>query len=363
MKISSSHGLKAGDSEDVCCVICRDYLHVSAVVCSCCHRPVCVRHINQQCECPMSSRTLLYRFTLAELFDMRDRSRTTEMMEIDGRQGVKRDAQAEVLENQGAARFYAFLDQWKCQTEMILDSVDACSSDMETLLYEGMQFLWAGHEVDAHRTLYIKLKDAIEWFNGLERLGQCTESKATVEELKELIDKTPRQSKHPGAVRLKEMLKHVQDWIMETERVLHPSADIELDDLLAFYERGQEMHVLLPGLNLIKERVADAAALQKSIVSVFDTSDTAKLHSVSELQTLVQRAKDLKIVFPQRQKLDRFLLIIDDWIVNARSRQDENFILTDLQDLLSEVSLQGSCNFKFVSRWDVWLPIFLSCFL
>ena len=341
MKISSSHGLKAGDTEDICCVICRDYLHVSAAVCSCCHRPVCVRHVNQQCECPMSSRTLLYRFTLAELYDIRDQSADTsqQSMDIDKPStGTKRGVHRERCESQGLAKFVAFLDQWKLRAESVLDADDVNSSEMDTLLYEAMQFLWGGHEVDPLRSLYARLRDSIDWYNGLNRLGHGSDAKITVEELNGLINKTPHPSDHPGVLRLKEMRKEVQDWILETERVLHPSGDIELDMLTAFYDKGQKMNVLLPGLNLIKERVADACALQQSIHSVFHPTPSTPLQDVDELKTLHRRTRDLKICFDDCRQLEAFLSMIDGWIEMASSKQDSMLTLDALRGLLNEVS-------------------------
>lgn len=336
MKISSSHGLKAGDTEDVCCVICLDYLHVSAVVCSCCHRPVCVRHVNQQCECPMSSRTLLYRFTLAELFDIRNQSCPSKLIEKIRSSRTKRDTRSHDRENPGMAKFHEFLSQWRSQAEMVLASDDVNSTEMETLLFEGMQFLWGGHEVDLQRELYARLKSSIEWYNGLERLGRSRDTKVTVEELKELIGKTPHTTSHPGVVRLKEMLKEVQDWILETEDVLHPVAEIELDALLKFYERGQSMNVLLPGLNLIKERVADARELQQRIMAVLEPQNS-ELYDIQHLQMLSRRAKDLKIGFAGRRQLDAFLENVDAWREKAKAVLGKPMKLQQLRGLLNEV--------------------------
>eukprot|EP00271_Cylindrocystis_brebissonii_P017526 TRINITY_DN4596_c1_g1_i1.p1 TRINITY_DN4596_c1_g1~~TRINITY_DN4596_c1_g1_i1.p1 ORF type:complete len:2735 (-),score=484.18 TRINITY_DN4596_c1_g1_i1:871-9075(-) len=59
---------RISQDEDPECIICRYYLHLSAVVCSC--RPqdaVCLGHARQLCACPPSKRRILYRYSLAEL--------------------------------------------------------------------------------------------------------------------------------------------------------------------------------------------------------------------------------------------------------------------------------------------------------
>eukprot|EP00210_Caulerpa_lentillifera_P004316 g4119.t1 len=351
MKLNSCHGLKAGETEDVSCVICRDYLHISAVVCSTCHRPCCLRHVHQQCECLFSSRTLLYRFTLAELADIRDKikinnnnnndsnfTKTTDFEET----GVKRDRDSiKSRENFGWSRFRSFQEDWRRRAEAVLVSTDLDMPSMEQLVFESMQFLWAGHEVDDLRQLCVRIEESLEWYSGFTRSMNNENQKLTIDELQKLISKHPAKSSHPALLKLKKIKKNVKDWIVRAEDMLHPSQEIEFRELLEFYRQGAEMNVQLPCLESVKMKLHEVQALQRTIESIFrdPSSDfPAPLMNFEELQLLLEKANNLKIEFKERNQLEDLMSRIEDWIERVRQTEGQRSTYSCLSELLNELS-------------------------
>ncbi|KAL5711842.1 hypothetical protein ACHQM5_014076 [Ranunculus cassubicifolius] len=70
--LCSSYSMKMDNDFDAVmereCVVCLYNLHLSAVVCRCCpDRFACLYHAKQLCECPLSEKTFLYRYTISDL--------------------------------------------------------------------------------------------------------------------------------------------------------------------------------------------------------------------------------------------------------------------------------------------------------
>eukprot|EP00249_Psilotum_nudum_P018459 c26816_g1_i1 orf=766-3156(-) len=137
--------------EDPMCIICRCYLHLSAVTCSCCpQRCACLKHAEQLCGCNQDCLQLLYRYSLAELDDLlqNDQAGLTYNASATMNTVGCRKRRATVTEPGGHLRHLTKLaTTWLLNAHSALSGIPILST-IEDLLVQAEQFLWGGHEMD-----------------------------------------------------------------------------------------------------------------------------------------------------------------------------------------------------------------------
>ncbi|XP_031125306.1 lysine-specific demethylase lid isoform X2 [Ipomoea triloba] len=235
--------------EDPTCIICQQYLYLSAVACSC--RPsafVCLEHWEHLCECKANKLCLLYRHTLAELRDLvlfTDKHCSEDAAKNIQNQALSSiDSAALSKKVKGnSVNHEQLADKWLLKCNKILQSPYSSDAYINALK-EAEQFLWAGHEMDPVREMAKKLIESQNWAqnvrNCLSRLeswscnGDHDFEKVQMELVDNLLSLSPAPCTDSAYLKLKDYQKKARVLIQEIDSVLSSCPKIsvaELDNL------------------------------------------------------------------------------------------------------------------------------------
>ncbi|XP_055961578.1 lysine-specific demethylase JMJ17 isoform X3 [Mercurialis annua] len=270
-----------GTEEDPTCIICKQCLYLSAVVCRC--RPsafVCLEHWEHICECKLSRLRLLYRYTLAELYDLvlivdkwdtDDRSQGNSLVR---HSSCSSDVNILIKKVKGGHVSLAQLaEKWILQCCNIFKNPYS-SESFATLLKDAEEFLWAGSEMDPVREMAENLIIAQKWAEGVRH---C--------------------------------LSKVENWSSNCRADCQP-VDIEhINELLKF----DPIPCNEPGHSKLKEYAEEAKLLTQEIVSALSSCS-----KISELESLYSRARGFPVFIKDSEKLLQKITAAKEWIECAR---------------------------------------------
>ncbi|KAJ7944915.1 Transcription factor jumonji (JmjC) domain protein, partial [Quillaja saponaria] len=241
-----------GTEEDPTCIICQQYLYLSAVVCCC--RPstfVCLEHWKHLCECKSVKLRLLYRHSLAELYNLvltMDKYSSEEIAQKNIRRQVSCSKELGALTKKvkgGQVTFTQLATDWLLRSTKILWS--PFSSDaILSALQEAEQFLWAGPEINAVRDVVKNLIEAQRLGEGIRDCLAKIENwscnrgsdleKVQLEYVDELLSCNPFPCNEPGHHKLKVHAEEARVLVKEIERAF--SMCSEISDLEHLYSRA-----------------------------------------------------------------------------------------------------------------------------
>ncbi|KAI3710834.1 hypothetical protein L2E82_40628 [Cichorium intybus] len=247
-----------GVEEDVTCVICQQFLYLSAVGCSC--RPsalVCLEHWENLCECKPRKRHLLYRHTLAELNDlviMMEKDNTCE--ETNQKRNTRKQLtctkESPSLSKKvkgGNVTIGHLAQEWLLRSCKILQmpySSDAYASALK----EAEQFLWAGSEMDPVRELAKNLAEAQNWAEGVRGCLSKIESwachdhseveRVKMEDVSSLLDASPVPCNEPGHLKLKGYEEEARVLIQEIRAALSTHSIVSIVNLETLYSKASK---------------------------------------------------------------------------------------------------------------------------
>lgn len=212
-----------GTEEDPTCIICQQYLYLSAVVCRC--RPstfVCLEHWERLCECFPRKRRLLYRHSLAELNELLVITENVISSSDDKRRrkdfprhnACSTDSGTLTKKVKGKQISLAQLaEEWLLSSCKILQ-LPFSASAYSSALKEAQQFLWAGPEMDAVRDVVKNLVLAKDWAESTRKSLSAIESwsknhdsdmdKVQLDHINNLLNHDPMPCNEPGHLKLKE---------------------------------------------------------------------------------------------------------------------------------------------------------------
>ncbi|KAK4260587.1 hypothetical protein QN277_003682 [Acacia crassicarpa] len=268
-----------GTEEDPSCVICQQYLYLSAVVCSC--RPsslVCLEHWKHLCECKTAKLRLLYRHSLAELYDLAlSMDNYTSEEKALGRNIRKNSSCPGTLAKNvkgGSITFSQFAVQWHLRSSEILRN--PYSSDaFVSALREAEQFLWAGPEMNSVRDMVKNLIEAQKWAEGIRG---C--------------------------------LRKIEAWLCDQDSSMEKVHLEFVDELLKFNSAPCNE----PAYHKLKKYKEGAVLLSQEINIAL-----SKCSKMSELESLHSRACASPIYVKEVKNLERKLSSIKAWLHRARS--------------------------------------------
>ncbi|KAB1200329.1 Lysine-specific demethylase 5A [Morella rubra] len=238
-----------GTEEDPTCIICKQYLYLSAVVCRC--RPsafVCLEHWEHLCECKSNKLRLLYRHTLSELYDlvlMMDKNSPVEMVQSRNiRRQISTSSEQNALTKKvkGApVTLDQLAAQWLLRSCKIFQN-SFSSEAYAVVLKEAEQFLWAGSEMDPVRDLVRNMIEAQKWAEGIRDClskvknwsRKCSGDleKVHFEFLDELLSFEPVPCNEPAHLKLKDYAEEARLLIQEIDIALSTSSKISELELL-----------------------------------------------------------------------------------------------------------------------------------
>ncbi|XP_057511416.1 lysine-specific demethylase JMJ17-like [Actinidia eriantha] len=305
------HPEYVGTEEDPTCIICQQYLYLSAVVCRC--RPstfVCLEHWEKLCECKPKRRRLLYRHTLAELKDlplMTDEHNSSETAhDRNLRRQLPSDESGALTKKvkRGQVTLAQLAEEWllsSCKILQIPYSREAYAKAYK----EAEQFLWAGSEMDPVRDLTKNLLEARNWAEGV----------------RDLLSKVEKWSRHCNCDAERVQLKHV-------------------DNLLSF----DPVPCNEPSLLKLKDYEQEARALSQEINSALLKCSNV---TIADWEILCTRVSNFPIVVNESEKLVQMLSSAKVWIDNVRKCISEKSpaaidvdILYKLQSEISDLPIQ-----------------------
>ncbi|XVF10610.1 hypothetical protein REPUB_Repub07fG0197400 [Reevesia pubescens] len=386
-----------GTEEGPTCIICKQYLYLSAVVCRC--RPsafVCLEHWEHLCECKSRKLCLLYRHTLAELADLVllvDKHALEEITQSDSlRRNISRSnaSSASKKRVKGAHVTHAQLaEQWLSSSCKILQS--PFSGDAYTnLLKEAKQFLWAGSEMDSVRHVVKNLTEAQKWAQGIRDCLSKIENwspggdieKVPLKRVKKLLSFDPVPCNEPGYLKLKDCAEEasllVQDidaalstcskidelellysraccspihvkkseqlsqkislakvWIDHARKVISDKrpAAIEVDILYKLKSEILELQVQVQETELIFDLVSLAESCQARCRSVLNGSVTLK-----DVEVLLQEMESFSVNMPELRRLKQYQIEASLWIARFNEIMTNAHQRKDQQNVINELN-------------------------
>lgn len=272
-----------GTEEDPTCIICQQYLYLSAVSCRC--RPstyVCLEHWERLCECIPRKRRLLYRHSLAELDELLVVTENVISGSDDNpRRSVSRvqntcstDSGTLTKKVKGKQISLAELaEEWILSSCKIF-KLPFSSSVYASALKDAQQFLWAGHEMDPVRDVVRNLAQAKDW-----------------------------------AERVRTSLSAIESWSKKCDRDVDRVHLKHIDNLF----KHDPVPCNEPGHLKLKEYAEAARLLVQNINEVLSKS----MCSMAELESLLSQTRSFPIYIRESRRLAKKISLLKVWLDNV----------------------------------------------
>ncbi|KAH7445800.1 hypothetical protein KP509_01G024900 [Ceratopteris richardii] len=356
-----------GTEEDPVCVICQYYCFISAITCGCCPgRVVCLEHSEHLCECSRDQQELLYRYSLAELDELQCQL-PTDCSDIvnDESCGKQRKCSRElnaVLVDQNldyikqakmaATNHVKLAERWCLKTNVILHSTPKLL-DVEDLLQEAEQFLWAGHEVNNVRLIEKKLQSIRGWAQGVVDCLATSGMKHEDEEISGRVTLATAQDLlcvNPAPCDLEKSLSKLKGLVELTssmqkklQTLFTSRTQLELTELEEFREMLIASPFSFPEAKKLGELINATYVWRKKVHSLFLEP---RMHWVSgqkngtnmeTLHSLQAEAGKLSVILPEKKILDAYVCKLEKWQERAKQLLDATVPLQDVQEILLEI--------------------------
>ncbi|XP_013611381.1 PREDICTED: lysine-specific demethylase 5D isoform X2 [Brassica oleracea var. oleracea] len=264
-----------GIEEDTTCIICQQFLHLSAIVCNC--RPsvfACLEHWKHLCECEPTKLRLVYRYTLAELHGMVqevEKSGDCKTQETKSSQrpssGTKRSAASNKKQEGMQVCQARPAEDWLRRASTVL--LDVFSSvEYATLLKEAEQFLWGGSEMDRVRDVAKSLIKAKIWAEAVDDCLSKVEGKANndpekvhLEFIDELLRVDPVPCFQSGHLKLKDYAEEARKLSEKIDCSLSSSPTITQLELL--HSEVTSSPISLRKHKILSKKISSAKMLAK----------------------------------------------------------------------------------------------------
>ncbi|KAF4403837.1 hypothetical protein CsatB_003771 [Cannabis sativa] len=322
-----------GTEEDATCIICKQYLYLSAVVCRC--RPstsVCLEHWERLCECKSSKRRLLYRQSLAELNDLViavDKYCSEETTQNrNARRQISCSNEPKTLIKKvkgGQVTLNQLAEQWLMRSGKIFQhtfSRDVYIAAMK----EAQQFLWAGSEMDPVRDMAKNLVAARKWAESVRKCVSKGEKwsrnqhdgfeKVHLEYVNELLSANPMPCNEPGHTKLKGYAEEAMVLIQEINTAL--LATSKMSELEFLYSRVQNFSLHLNESEKLLQKISSAKVWLENVRKCISEQCLAAVE-LESLYQLKSEILELQIQFPETEMLLELLNKAE----SCRARCDE----------------------------------------
>ncbi|OMO58640.1 hypothetical protein COLO4_34455 [Corchorus olitorius] len=338
-----------GTEEDPTCIICKQYLYLSAVVCRC--RPsafVCLEHWEHLCECKSMKLRLLYRHTLAELADLVllvDKHASEEILSSDSLQrniSSSNQLTASRKKVKGAHITYAQLaEQWLSRSCKVLQS--PFSGDAYTnLLKEAEQFLWAGSEMDSVRNVVKNLTRARKWAQGIRECISKIKTwspgggfeKVPLKLVNKLLSVDSMPCDEPGYLELKGYAKEAKLLVQDIDAAL--STCSKIDELELLYSRACSSPVHVKRSEKLSKKISLAKVCIDSARKLISDKRPEAIE-VDILQKLKAEILELQVQIQETETLSDLLSQAEACQARCRSVLTGSVTLKDVEVLLQEM--------------------------
>ncbi|XP_074264811.1 lysine-specific demethylase JMJ17-like [Silene latifolia] len=342
-----------GIVEDPTCIICQQYLYLSAVICRC--RPltfVCLEHWEPLCECNPRKRRLLYRHSLAELSKLLSLTESAISCCSDNPQLSNLPRQFKCSTDSGSlskkvkgkqVTLAQLAEEWllsSCEIFQLPFSPNAYTNALK----KAQQFLWAGPEMDPVRDMVNNLTQAKDWAEGIRKClsgiqswskdGCSVMEKVHFEQINSLLTRVPFPCNEPEHVKLKDYSEEAQSLIQEINIALSEST-ISMTDLEDLNGRVSHFPVYIRESEKFGEKIfALKAWLENARKCILEKRPASV--DIKYLEDLESEMLELQVHFPEKEKL--LELIAQANICQARCNEmlKGPITLEDLELLVDE---------------------------
>lgn len=304
-----------GVEEDATCVICQQFLYLSAVGCSC--RPtafVCLEHWENLCECKPRKRHFLYRHTLAELNDLvllMEKSSSEETIQKRNKRkqltcGNESPSLSKKVKG-GHVTITQLAEEWLLRSCKILQ-MPYSNDGYSIALKEADQFLWAGSEMDPVRELAKNLAEAQNWAEGIRDClskielwpshHNCEMERVKMEDLSTLLNVSPVPCNEPGHLKLKGYEDEARELIQEICSALSSSSNVSISDLETLYSKACESPIYVKESEELLTKLS-ALKLWLSTVRSCISEKSPSVIEVDIINNLKSKIVELKLQIPE----------------------------------------------------------------
>lgn len=315
-----------GMEEDATCIICQQFLYLSAVGCSC--RPsafVCLEHWENLCECKPRKRHFLYRYTLAELNDLVIMMEKHSSEETIQKRNTRKHlpctndipSLSKKVKKGGHVTITQLAEAWLLRSCKILQM--PYSNDAYAFaLKEAEQFLWAGSEMDPVRELAKNLAEAQNWAESVRDCLSKIESwachrksvveKVKMEDLSTLLNASPVPCNEPGHLKLKGYEEEARELIQKIRSALSTSTNLvdletlysKASDSAIYVKESEELSTKLSAVKLWIHTVRNCISEKSPGVIEVDIINNLK----SEIEKLQLRAPEVPLLLDFARQIE-----------------------------------------------------------
>ncbi|CAN6162576.1 unnamed protein product [Urochloa humidicola] len=308
-----------GSEEDPTCIICRQYLYLSAVSCKCRFSSyVCLEHWKHLCECSPEKHCLLYRHTLAELGDLVCEVSLASLPGDDVKQNphLFNDVCVPSKKVKDCYMSYAQLaEDWVSKSEQILQ-MPFLDRSYATALEEAEQFLWGDHGMDSVRNMTLRLTEAKSWALGVRKClskiddflkDNCSE-KVNYEEIEELVAMSP--CCEPSLTKLQVYAEKGKMLIDEVNIAL--SSCITVDKLETLHSRVSEFPVQLAQSSILLQEISSAKSWLKKASDCLEQNKLGTI-DIDVLSKLKLEIIHLRVLLPEIDLISKLWKDAESW--------------------------------------------------
>ncbi|KAF7810274.1 lysine-specific demethylase rbr-2 [Senna tora] len=306
-----------GTEEDPACIICQQYLYLSAVECSC--RPssyVCLEHWDNLCECKTARLRLLYRHTLAELYDLALSMDKYTSEEITQCRNIRRQPLCPGTLTKkvkgGHITFTQLATQWLLRSSKILQN--PFSSDaFVSALREAEQFLWAGPEMNSVRDMVKNLIEAQKCAEGIRDCVRTIDSwsfhqdsgveKVHLESVNELLKFNSAPCNEPAYHKLKEYAEGAMLLIQEINDML--STCSTMSELESLHSRTCDSAIYVKEIENLERKISSTKAWLHRVRRCISTKHPAI--EIDILYKLKSEIAELQVQLPEIELINNIL--------------------------------------------------------
>lgn len=332
-----------GSEEDPMCIICRQYLYLSAVSCNC--RPssyVCLEHWKHLCECSPEKHRLLYRHTLAELGDL--------ACEVKASLSGENIKQSLFLLNTGPVPSKQVKDQYISYAQLAEDWLSKADHILHmpfldtaysTALEAAEQFLWGDHDMDSVRNMTLKLTEAKNWAlcvrNCLSRIDECllskekSSEKVNYVEIEELVAVRCKPSCEPSLAQLQAYAEKGKMMISEINIALSSLSTVERLETL--YSRASEFPVELTETSTLSYEISFSKSWLKK-ARAFLEQNKQGLIDTDFLNTLKIEMVQLRVLVPEIDLVSKLWNEAESLRMRCQSFLQYSPVLKELESFL-----------------------------
>ncbi|KAK9121257.1 hypothetical protein Syun_018874 [Stephania yunnanensis] len=347
---SRKHPEYVSTEEDPACIICQQYLYISAVVCSC--RPstfVCLEHWEHLCECSSRKRRLLYRHTLAELNDLALSVEKSDQEEASQSRTCRRQFSSSIGSNAitkkvkgGRVTHAQLAEQWLLNSFKVFQKPfhDAAYSKA---IKEAEQFLWAGLEMEPVHDMAKRLLEARKWAIDV---GICLKkieawlvhrdqdvSKVAMVDVEILLVDPPCDE--PGYHKLKVYAEDARTILLEIKSVLLEGSCISLDQLEILQSRASKLPICLEECKLLVDKISSAKSWKATLRDCIVATGPDKIE-IDILHKLKSEMWDLHVELSEKELLLDLLNQVDSWKIRSGDMLNGLINLKELEILLKD---------------------------